>query len=499
MPKQKDKPPGNQKRNRRPQPKQLWQMDDPDFERNHWWPKKEPGEHRELVPFGSKGRSTERTAPVVWEVLRRHDQIPLIRREIAKYVNLPAQALDPVLLRHGFGIEFLLAKCGLNAWVSSKLHENEPSLGFTPGLHPLDRFGKWTFESLMPAYAFGTKPTMEWTTSIRVDLLAEARSLADVLRDSNQCVAHIQDQFNPLFPLLSDPYELLALSMLMQDHAKEPDRQIVMEVRGTRRPPAIHPTLAVDPWDDGAYLHFCYEDFSYIDCFATQLGGRKDGVSRFLWDGMPDFIRRALRNFENKLDRDSEAEDLVEDWESAQQCAAVLATFLNSIIVGDSIYERKRFSKVTLTSETETLLAKPQSAVNQVELNRRLLEAAYPEYIRKAEPGRRTWAFGELLNPAMTPSTSKPPPERRPRREQLQWIRDVESGDPDRRPDYDRVMERIRFPLLPAESDPQLCDTLEKRLERVKDDLRDSVREQKRRLAKFYKAVQDSRPKNSRG
>jgi hypothetical protein len=372
-------------------------------------------------------------------------------------------------------------------------------LEIIPGLHPLDRIGKGTFESLMPAYAFGTKPTMDWTTSIRVDLLAEARSLADVLRDSNQCVAHIQDQFNPLFPLLSDPYELLALSMLMQDHAKEPDRQIVMEARGTRRPPPIHPTLAVDPSDDGAYLHFCYEDFSYIDCFATQLGGRKDGVSRFLWDGMPDFIRRALRNFENKLDRDSEAEDLVEDWESAQQCAAVLATFLNSIIVGDSIYERKRFSKVTLTSETETLLAKPQSAVNQVELNRRLLEAAYPEYIRKAEPGRRTWAFGELLNPAMTPSPSKPPPERRPRREQLQWIRDVESGDPDRRPDYDRVMERIRFPLLPAESDPQLCDTLEKRLERVKDDLRDSVREQKRRLAKFYKAVQDSRPKNSRG
>ena len=482
MPKKKDKPLGNQKRNRRPQPTQLWQMDDPDFERNHWWPQKEPGEHPELVPFGSKGRTTERIAPVVWEVLRRHDQIPLIRRELANCVDLPAQALDPVLLRHGFGIEFLLAKCGLNAWVSSKPHENRPSLGITPGLHPWDHFGKRTFESLMPAYAFRTKPTADWTTSVRSDLLAEARSLACVLRDSNQCVAHIQGQFNPLFPLLSDPYELLALSMLMQAHAKEPGRQIVMEVRGTRRPPPIHPMLAVDPWDDGAYLDFCYEDFSYIDCFATQLADRKDGVSRFLWDGMPDLIRRAIRNFENKLDRDSEAEDVVEDWESAQQCAAVLATFLNSIILGDSIYERKRFSKVTLTSETETLLAKPPSAVNQVELNRRLLEAAYTEYIRKAKPGRRTW-----------------PPKRRPRREQLKLIRDVESGAPGCRPDYDRVMKGIRFPLLPAESDPQLRDTLEARLERVKDDLRDSVREQQRRFAMFDKAAKDSRPKNSRG
>jgi hypothetical protein len=60
-------------------------------------------------------------------------------------------------------------------------------------------------------------------------------------------------------------------------------------------------------------------------------------------------------------------------------------------------------------------------------------------------------------------------------------------------------MKEIRFPLLPAESDPQRYDTLEKRLERVKDALRDSVREQKRRLAKFDKAVQDSRRKNSRG
>ena len=499
MQKQKDKPLGKQNQNRRSPPPQLWQMVDPDFERNHWWTQKEPGEHPELAPFENKGRKTERIAPVVWELLRRHDQIPLIRRELAKCLDLPAQALDPVLLRHGFGIEFLLAKYGLNAWVSSKLHENGPSLGITPGLHPWDHFGKRTFESLMPAYAFLTKPTTGWTTSFTSDLLNDARVLAVLLRKSNECVAHIQDQFNPLFPLLSDPYELLALSTLMQIHAKAPDRQIVMAVRGTIPPPPIHPTTAIDPWDDGAYLHFSYEDFTAIDCFATQLGGRSDGVSRFLWDRMPDYLRRALKNLMNKSGRDSEAEELGDDSESAQKCAAVLATFLNSIIIGDSIYERNRFSRVSLASETETLLSKPQANVNQVELNRRLLEAAYPKYIRKAEPGRRTWALGELLSPAMTHSPSPPPAKRRPRKYQLKLIRDVESSAPTGRQDYDRVMKGIRFPLLPAESDPQLCDTLEDRLERVNDDLRDSVREQKRRLATFDKAANDSRPKNSRG
>jgi hypothetical protein len=229
------------------------------------------------------------------------------------------------------------------------------------------------------------------------------------------------------------------------------------------------------------------------------LGGRKDGVSRFLWDGMPDYIRRALMNLMNKSGRDSEVEELGDDWESTQKCAAMLATFLNDIIVGDSIYDSKRFSKVSLTSEIETLHSKSQSAVNQVELNRRLLEAAFPKYIRKAEPGRRTWASGELLSPVMTHSPAPPPAKRRPSKYQLKLIRDVESGAPSRRRYYDRVMKGIRFPLLPAESDPQLCDTLEERLERVKQDLRDAVREQKRRLAKFIQAAKEARPKNSRG
>ena len=180
-----------------------------------------------------------------------------------------------------------------------------------------------------------------------------------------------------------------------------------------------------------------------------------------------------------------------------QLCAAKLATLLNSVLVGGSLYEQKRFAKIRLSDEIRALIDKDRTYAETIELNRRLLEAAYRRYIKRAEYGRTVWLLGVFPNPTPDAEKSVPNAKKRPRCHQLTWIRKVENGMSNERGNYDRVLRNIEFPLLPAESDPECKDTLDQRITRIREDLSDALEQQKRGLAFVERVLCENRKRES--
>lgn len=477
--------PGKKKRGRASPRELLWQLTEPAFEMHHWWLKSALKDHPELAQnMDERKRPTARIAPVVWEILRRHDQVPFIRKELAEFMNLSDEISQPVLQRHGFGIEYLLASCGLIAWVSTKAQSALPRMGIIPGLHPFNRPQKLHFESMMPEYASGKRHNPGWFDTR--DLLKEAHVLGPVLKELGEKVDDVQSAVNPLFPIVSDPYVLLALEMLIQAHANCEDRTIAIEVRSSVPRPLEHPASALP--EDVDYLHFNYEHFRHIDCFAKDLMARKEPVSQLLWKRMPKKFRAAVERIVGEFcgERDPDGPDV--DMDVVQESAAQLATFLNSIIVGDCISNERGFPRSLLESDEE-LLSKSLRDAEPIEVNRKLLEAAYPNYILKAKRGQESWALGAIPDEVPAPAKRTPQPHRRPRKDALKWISEVEANQLNNRPDYDRMMNGIRFPLLPSLSDPDGKDSLQERLNRVKSDLQEPLAHQKTRIALFEKRL----------
>jgi hypothetical protein len=61
-----------------------------------------------------------------------------------------------------------------------------------------------------------------------------------------------------------------------------------------------------------------------------------------------------------------------------------LAEGLNHAIKGPSIYQPDYFAEVALSAETQTMLRSPVQAVETIELNRLLLEDAFPRMVAKS-------------------------------------------------------------------------------------------------------------------
>jgi hopanoid biosynthesis associated RND transporter like protein HpnN len=113
-------------------------------------------------------------------------------------------------------------------------------------------------------------------------------------------------------------------------------------------------------------------DIKDLASLAAKLRQPADPVSRYLRTRLSPATRQALARYQGP----------------ASDPAPLLATLtndLNQVLSGPLIFETNRFSGVTLRSKTRRLLAQPPAGDKRAQLNRRLLEDAYPQEIARSD------------------------------------------------------------------------------------------------------------------
>ncbi|HWX22089.1 MAG TPA: RHS repeat-associated core domain-containing protein [Candidatus Binatia bacterium] len=120
----------------------------------------------------------------------------------------------------------------------------------------------------------------------------------------------------------------------------------------------------IDPWT------FLVSDIADLPSLANRLKTETTGVSLFVSNNLAPATQQALTNY---LGAGSPAEPL----------RSLLVHDFNTLIAGPSIYETARFTGVTLSDETQFLLAQNPQGRDLFRLNRLLLQDAYPTQLAK--------------------------------------------------------------------------------------------------------------------
>ena len=127
---------------------------------------------------------------------------------------------------------------------------------------------------------------------------------------------------------------------------------------------------------------FTTNDIKDLASFSSTLNQHDDTVSAWLLGKLSDATRQGIAHFGA-----SDADKLL----------ALLVRDLNVVIGGEPIFEDNRFAGVKLRAETKLLLAQHPTGSQLMELNRMLLEDAYPEEIARGRPTDKTAAQLESL------------------------------------------------------------------------------------------------------
>ncbi|MEI7822913.1 MAG: hypothetical protein WCK55_18530 [Verrucomicrobiota bacterium] len=438
-------------------PSPLWQLQDPNFEQNHWWMipdtkfvelmKLNKG-HPELTKdIDAQSRPIERAAPIVWEMLRRHPEVARIREELLPFLPgegrcgmLYSREAKDLFRRLGFELEFLLACSGLNAWASNRAVPDDYDLS-KKGARPLDENSKSHFEHLMEAYRHEKRADLQsllWWT----DLTQMARSSAAYLREIAGEKPQAIKGDDPLSIFADDATELKILKAQLKG-AKESGMSLTVIVH--EQDELWYPAKESAAFDDKDYLMFSPGHFKNFSALVRRLQKHSDGVSLYLWGRLPEHARNQLKRFGGPQDS---------PFFQSQGLAHTLSNELNEILLGPSIFTEEFFKDVVLPKNTKKLLEKKPRAYHLVRLNRLLLEAAYDSEIIKSNVHSQS-------------STPRENVARRPNHNQLTCIYDVENGRSLHRQDYHRMLGELEFPLLPCEDDPERKDTIDARLRRV--------------------------------
>lgn len=113
-------------------------------------------------------------------------------------------------------------------------------------------------------------------------------------------------------------------------------------------------------------------DLRNLPSLAERLNRPADPVSQYLHGRLSDATRNALADY---LGSAGEPKDLL----------PALTNDLNRILTGPLIYEPQRFEGVALRAETQKLLAEQPMGGKLAQLNRRLLEDAYPLELARSD------------------------------------------------------------------------------------------------------------------
>ena len=109
------------------------------------------------------------------------------------------------------------------------------------------------------------------------------------------------------------------------------------------------------------------DDVTDVESFVSRLREGTDALSAFLWQNLSETARA-------RLVKDS----------GAPETREILIQQLNCLITSAPLYDEERFSGVTLSPEAKCLVAHPLQGVPMAQLNRLLLELAYPQEIAKS-------------------------------------------------------------------------------------------------------------------
>lgn len=141
----------------------------------------------------------------------------------------------------------------------------------------------------------------------------------------------------------------------------------------------------VSVWTSGRInsLKFYPSDIKDPALFERELSAQADPLSQFLW-----------MNFSKKAQGDMEA--LRSTKEGQNQLKELLASELNLIANGESIYTRERFARTELSKECESFVVVGVSGAEHLRLNRYLLEDAFPKEL--ANSRKAHWSpFNDVL------------------------------------------------------------------------------------------------------
>lgn len=107
---------------------------------------------------------------------------------------------------------------------------------------------------------------------------------------------------------------------------------------------------------------FSQQDFINLPSLVAKLNAQADAVSSFLWNQCSLEARQTI------TDTAATREELI----------SVLVTNLNTLVMGNSIFDATRFSAINLSPETQVLQGLHHLGPDLIRLNRLLLEDAYP-------------------------------------------------------------------------------------------------------------------------
>jgi uncharacterized repeat protein (TIGR04138 family) len=119
--------------------------------------------------------------------------------------------------------------------------------------------------------------------------------------------------------------------------------------------------------ETGGCPTLCHDDILDIHAMVQRLQGRTDRLSSHIWDNLSAATR-------NKLTNDP----------SGPETREALTGDLNKIIFSIPLFERERFEGVALPSDAKLLINHPLTGVPLAQLNRLLLESAYPQEIARS-------------------------------------------------------------------------------------------------------------------
>jgi hypothetical protein len=108
-------------------------------------------------------------------------------------------------------------------------------------------------------------------------------------------------------------------------------------------------------------------DFLDVRALASQLVSGSSPILRSLWERLPDRTKMVAEHEEND-----------------EALRAALVGGLNHALEGPSIYKPEAFVGVVLSPETQKMLRNPAQAVATIELNRVLLEDAFPRMVARS-------------------------------------------------------------------------------------------------------------------
>jgi RNA polymerase sigma factor (TIGR02999 family) len=117
---------------------------------------------------------------------------------------------------------------------------------------------------------------------------------------------------------------------------------------------------------------FRVRDFTDAPSLARKFAAKEEPLSEYLYSQLTPGTWRLLAQ-------------CVATGHASEQFLKALATDLNRLLKGQSLYEPTRFKQVTLAEKTRQLLEQNPEGKELIRLNRQLLEDAYPREIAKKQ------------------------------------------------------------------------------------------------------------------